>query len=291
MSLLGDYLDSLSPEEVNAFHEGPNSTIAARGRPFTDIGADLVYRPTSSPTSSSTPRMTYAGPAMTASLVAPVTTAPVAAGEWRRAVSLQALALASAVASVLMRYPSSPVTTALFVTPLRTFGLRVLDPSAITVENARATINGLASLLRGASFVSAGGAAELRAGLDRIVAMIPTASSSGGAWTPTPSIPGGGGGIGPSSPGPSTTTPAGGGGGSAPAPSTSGCPTNASPVAGGCACDPGFAPDVSMTACVPIASGPAPSPGPRPASSYGSGSGMGWLLLLGGAALAYKALR
>jgi hypothetical protein len=306
---LNDYLDSLSVEERDAFSDGPHAQIAARhARPFTDLGSNLVYYPTATPAPSLTtraPSMIYAGPsAPSPRVVAPTSTPPVDAGTWRSMVSMAALQLATAIANVIRLYPSSPVTTALFVTPLRSFGLTVLDPSRMSVDNARATINGLASLLRGASFVSAGGAAELRAGLDRVIAMIPASSSP--TWTPTPSIPGGGGGIGPSTPGPSTTVPGGGGGGSPP-PSTTGCPTNATynAAAGGCACDAGFVPNATLDACVPVSSsGSSSCPvGYRPNSSggcdpnvpgrtYGGGlvsSWGGWLLLLGGGALLYKA--
>lgn len=291
MTFLGDYLDSLDPEEIAAWSQGPHAFVQRR-QPLLGV-VPVLPSPTPSTTLAPAPLVYYGGTLSPTVMprVSPTSTPPVDTATWRNAVSLEALNLASAVAVVLRRYPASPVTTALFVTPLRSFGLLVRDPARMTVDAARSTINGLAALLSGPSFVSAGGAAELRAGLDRIVAMIPAStppSSGGGGMTITPTFPsGGGGGLAPGSPGGPPPAP-GGGGGNPPPSTTSGCPTNASPVEGGCACDPGFAPNASLTACEPISTGGGSVP---TRTTAGGSGGLGWLLLLGGAALAFQALR
>ncbi len=264
-----DYLDSISPEERSAFAEGPTAVV-----------------PPVTPSYTTTPvQMTYSVPAVVHT-VAPLVTAPVPAGEWRRAVSVETLALANAVNVLLRSAPTSPVRNLL--TPLRTFGLVVLDPTRMTLAAARSTIIGLVGIVSTSAAFRAVGAWEARAGLARILALMPasdaptTPTTTPDPWVPSDWTPPGGG-TGPASPG---TSP----GATPPGPTTSGCPANASPVDGGCGCNPGFMPDRTMTSCVPITSADPTTPTPGGATAGSSSSGMGWLFLLGGAALMYKAL-
>jgi len=245
-------------------------------------------------------------------LTTTVTATPVVTA-WRSPVSLAALAVAAQLrALVRATLPLAQQATAvsLFATPVSVFGLQVLAPT-MSLDSVRAALNALVASTVVNPSVSVTFRSFARGLYTNLLSMLPAPASTP---TPTPTGggevparptwgPSGGGMVDTGGPPPPPTGGGGGGGGGAPPapPSCAAFPGSVwDATAGGCACGPGLVPNVEGTACVPcpfparadgVCAPPDAVPHGPPAPPAAKGGGAGWVVMLLGAALMYKALR